>query len=235
MLNHTNTTAPVRWVSSPQGRGTYDVLLSCFFTLLLASWTALHMNMDYSKSKISRFGSRICLVLLCIVFPECMLLRAIRQLHQAIQLRREINKRLRCSTLTTADTNVTQVWTLTQAFWIVQSGLAVKSADSTQDCVVVTPEGALRLAELQLLPYISEDEIASRSKSDAISKMIVIAQGFWFLVQLIGRVASVCLCFWSSYTRQETHSWRRVFIVVGGPNVINPIHLFPSTIRISWS
>lgn len=203
------------------------MLLSCFFTLFLASWTSLHMNVDYNKSKLSRYGCRICLVLLCIIFPDFVLLRAARQLFQAIWLRKEINKRLKLFMATLAqlktptgkatdmgnqDSEVDEIrlleggllyysvtqrtlkirpkfWTLTQAFWVVQSGLAV-TVGPTNQSIVITPHGVLRLVELQFLPYISEDEIASRSKSDVISKIIVVAQALWFLAQLIGRVAS---------------------------------------------
>ena len=85
----------VGWADSPSGRGTYDVLLSCFLTLLLASWTALHMNIDYGKSRLSKVARRVGLVLFCVMFPDMLFLRALQQLDTAWWLRNEINRTLK--------------------------------------------------------------------------------------------------------------------------------------------
>ena len=65
----------VGWVDSPSGRGTYDVLISCFLTLFFASWTALHMNIDFTKSQFSKFFRHLGIVLFSVIFPDFVFLR----------------------------------------------------------------------------------------------------------------------------------------------------------------
>ena len=84
----------VGWADSPNGRGTYDVLISCFLTLFLASWTALHMNIDFGASRPSKVARHLGLVLFCVVFPDLLFLRALHQLDTAWWLRNEINRTL---------------------------------------------------------------------------------------------------------------------------------------------
>ena len=69
-----------------------------------------------------------------------------------------------------------KLWSLKHAFWVGASGCVVRLNNSHDSTVVLTPSGITKLADLGLLPEITEEEISSRSKSDAFAKIIVVIQ-----------------------------------------------------------
>ena len=65
-----NGTNLVLWQSSPNTRGTSDILTTCIITLLLCVWTAVHLNISppesYWEPKIRKTGWLI----LALLAPE---------------------------------------------------------------------------------------------------------------------------------------------------------------------
>ena len=66
-----NGTDVVHWKSSPNSRGTFDILTTCIITMLLCVWTAVHLNVSppeegFWKPKLRKAGWLI----LALLAPE---------------------------------------------------------------------------------------------------------------------------------------------------------------------
>ena len=81
------------WVSAPSGRGTFELVSSCVFTLVLCVWTALHLNVFPAGTSTSqRVLKKAMWALLALFAPEFVLWRAYSQWYVARQLYKERNK-----------------------------------------------------------------------------------------------------------------------------------------------
>ena len=89
-----NTTAhdPTAWANDPSGRGTENILYSCFNTLFLCAWTAFHPNIHFVDSTFWSLLRRLRWMFIAIVLPEAVLLSAWSQWWAAKDLRDEINR-----------------------------------------------------------------------------------------------------------------------------------------------
>jgi len=86
----------VRWMSAPDTRGTFDLLLSCILTLILCMWTSLHLNVPPSGETTFRGVLRKLLwTMLALLAPEIIVFFAWSQWMSAKRICREINKILR--------------------------------------------------------------------------------------------------------------------------------------------
>ena len=75
------------WVPDPDNRGTWSLLYSCTFTLVLCVWTAIHLNVpSYHESQISRWLRKLKWVLLAIIAPELGVYTAFEQYFQVKEL-----------------------------------------------------------------------------------------------------------------------------------------------------
>ena len=87
----TNIAPP--WVPDPDNRGTWSLLYSCAFTLVLCVWTAIHLNVpSYQESLISQWLRKLKWVLLAIIAPELGVYTAFEQYEQAKELIGELAK-----------------------------------------------------------------------------------------------------------------------------------------------
>ncbi|KAI9778086.1 MAG: hypothetical protein M1839_008390 [Geoglossum umbratile] len=84
-----NATTP--WVGEPTGRGTWGLVRSCFITLGLCAYTAIHLNVRPKQSSKLRFARRFCWVIVATVAPEFVLVLAYKQWRCAKELQMRIN------------------------------------------------------------------------------------------------------------------------------------------------
>lgn len=66
-----STTETVGWVGEPDGRGTIGLIWSCFATIFLCTWSAVHPELpglDDTSWKI--FGRKLSYMALAIIAPE---------------------------------------------------------------------------------------------------------------------------------------------------------------------
>jgi hypothetical protein len=89
--------APVNFVSSPDSRGTLDILWSCLFTIVACTWTIQHLNIPNQRQPkdrdhgcwcdfkwaLKRFWANLKWMLLTIVAPEFILGKAVHDLAAA--------------------------------------------------------------------------------------------------------------------------------------------------------
>ena len=99
------------WVAGPGGRGTWDILYSCLFTLLLCVYTAIHLNMPPpDDTKFAFWRRKTTSVAIAVFAPEIVVVNAFRQWRVARGFVKELNEiavknndekfkvRFRCST-----------------------------------------------------------------------------------------------------------------------------------------
>ncbi|KAL8871471.1 MAG: hypothetical protein Q9174_002700 [Haloplaca sp. 1 TL-2023] len=98
-LNETSNLTALRtefapgWVSEPDGRGTWSILYSCIFTILLCVWTAVHLNIPGpGESSFRTWVRKIKWVAIALFAPEIVLYTAVYQFWFAIRLYRDLNR-----------------------------------------------------------------------------------------------------------------------------------------------
>jgi hypothetical protein len=135
-------------------------------------------------------------------FPRILLIRALWQLETARKLRDERNAILQNNPQTTdVDTAghpvchlTKKVWTLEHGFFAVMGGFvaSVNAEDAwiLDDGPTITARGIIELAKRDQLPEVDTKTIRARSKTDRLSKTVVIFQATWMFIQTIARRCS---------------------------------------------
>jgi hypothetical protein len=87
-----NSTADiVGWTSEPQGRGTLGLIWSCFATIFLCTWSAIHPNVPAEEdSDFSAFWRRLMYVVGCLLAPEYYAFEAIISFADARALQAKV-------------------------------------------------------------------------------------------------------------------------------------------------
>ncbi|OJD31213.1 uncharacterized protein BKCO1_5100070 [Diplodia corticola] len=86
------STAASAWVSPPNVRGTYDLILGCLATSFLSAWIAWHPNFKPGTSPVRSLFERLLWIGAVIAAPEIILFSAWEQRCAARKLRDEINQ-----------------------------------------------------------------------------------------------------------------------------------------------
>ncbi|KAJ7751613.1 hypothetical protein B0H16DRAFT_1419388 [Mycena metata] len=146
-------------------RTLFDIVWGCLATIFACTWVALHQNVpDRNRSWLSLLLRKLMMMLVTIIAPEMVVALACRQLISALRISKKFNI------------------SRTHGFFCTMGGF-------------VAQEG-YPIARLKQLPaYISairnveEEDITDRSKGDALSKGVALAQGLWFITQCMARVS----------------------------------------------
>lgn len=92
-LTALNTQIAPAWVPDPDYRGTWSLLYSCVFTLVLCVWTAIHLNVPaQGESQAGQFYRKMGWVLTAIFAPELAAFTAWQQWWWAKRVCFELNK-----------------------------------------------------------------------------------------------------------------------------------------------
>jgi hypothetical protein len=86
-----SSAAPVAehsFVSGPHRRGTVDLVSSCLFTIFLAVYAALHLNVEESAGWCGFQAKKLRWVCLAMVWPEFVIWTAFSQLEVAYEVNR---------------------------------------------------------------------------------------------------------------------------------------------------
>jgi hypothetical protein len=84
-MNSTDDT--VGWTSEPKGRGTSGLLWSCFATIFLCTWNAIHPNIpQQSDNELSILARRVRYLLACLLAPEWFAVMAVDRFTDARKL-----------------------------------------------------------------------------------------------------------------------------------------------------
>lgn len=81
------------WVADPSGRGTWSLLYSCIFTLVLCVWTSIHLNVPPSDDSAARSWARKVKWLVIALFaPEIVVFAAFQQWLTAWTFLKDLRK-----------------------------------------------------------------------------------------------------------------------------------------------
>ncbi|KAH7389384.1 hypothetical protein DE146DRAFT_161539 [Phaeosphaeria sp. MPI-PUGE-AT-0046c] len=174
-MSTNSTTGIVSWARNPEGRGTIDLLWTCFATVFLCTWSAIHPNLPALDEKGSKiFYRRLGYVLGCIIAPECYATLALYELSVVINYKAQ-----------------TPGWSLRRCFFLHMGGFVIQSTPPKTDRFRLHPDKLLSMFKSGALPWpiVPEEDITSRSRADWFTKGIAMVQILYFFTSLVGRWA----------------------------------------------
>jgi len=168
------------WTSSPNTRGTFDILWSSVFTSFLCCWTVLCVNVaGRNDTQIDIFKRKCRLAMMTLFAPEVVAVVAVGQYCSARRSVRDF-----------AAAGISD-WTMRDAF-IVDMGAFVLE---TNDDWVPFPIDARQLlwlvqhGYLTAIPHDKMARIRDKNKADGLVRLLTTAQAIWFTINIIGRLS----------------------------------------------
>ncbi|KAF2638366.1 hypothetical protein P280DRAFT_83144 [Massarina eburnea CBS 473.64] len=186
----------IQWYEPPNERGTWDVMVSCVLTLVICVWSALHLNVPTETSTLRhRNLRRLRWILLGIFAPELVVSTAFAQFLTASWLRREIHNDVEYRKKEGTDPGWSteqqlREWSITQCWFAVMGGVRIETGECIDNSpnLSLTAEGLRMLSFLGRLPDVPENQIKDKSKADGLSKLLVVLQAGWMIIQTLARV-----------------------------------------------
>ncbi|KAK5659946.1 hypothetical protein OQA88_13411 [Cercophora sp. LCS_1] len=170
--------AIVGWVSSPNTRGTVDILFENFLALFVCVWTVLHHNLQAKHEGFWTVFLRKCRwAVLAVAAPEMLTLFAIMQWNAAnisVKEMRSIG---------------VEPWTIVHAFYANAGGFVLETPDFPKFPINATSIHYLCSKNRIKLPKITEESIWDRSKADFFAKACAFVQAGWIILQISARGA----------------------------------------------
>ncbi|KAF2807424.1 uncharacterized protein BDZ99DRAFT_510297 [Mytilinidion resinicola] len=166
------------WVSSPNERGTMDIIWSCVSTLFICLWSMLHLNVPSKKDSFWTIVWRKARwLLLGILAPEVPMLFACGQWASA---KRSVND-MRKLGFSDAE------WSLEHAWYADSGGFELQPLEG--EPLPITARQVWYLLENGFisLPSISKKEIWDKSNADKVTKFLAYFQTAWLVTQTVGR------------------------------------------------
>lgn len=201
-----NTEIAPSWVPEPEGRGTWKLLYSCVFTLILCVWTAIHLNIPPAgETWLQHWKRKLKWVLIGIFVPEIVVCEAWVQWRYAKRFCKELNVAAsrppvpydlsELDEVKESDTppkDIPVTFSIVYAFYCIMGGLVVDVGDihDKYTRMSLAPQGLLWLAKKGHLFPISDESIRDKSKADFLAKGLICFQVTWLLLQCIARKAS---------------------------------------------
>ncbi|KAF8998976.1 hypothetical protein BDQ17DRAFT_1247126 [Cyathus striatus] len=157
-------------------RTVLDIVWSCLSTLFLCTWASIHPNApDPAEEDWKAIWRRFKIMYASLMAPELALTWAVRQFLGARKIFR-MHKR------------PGRNWTMNHAQFLQMGGFHLRSGRHKG---VVGPDKFNDLLQRgnMAFPNILKKEIQDKSKADGLSKLILVTQTLWFVIQCIGRHA----------------------------------------------
>ncbi|PVH68911.1 hypothetical protein DL98DRAFT_627796 [Cadophora sp. DSE1049] len=195
----TDCTVPLErftFVTSPNTRGTLDILYGSLFAIFICIWTIQHPNRGDIKWALKGSQKKVKWMLVTLLAPEVFLAKALadfwaakRSVARVRTLRDKAGKLLPESKVAN--------WTISHAYYAEMGGFALRTSTPRESgeghkLQRLRSEDIFELRELgciSRLPSITKDQIMDKGKGDFIVKLTAILQVFWMLIQVIVRAA----------------------------------------------
>ena len=167
------------WQSSPNQRGTIDIIWTCASTLLVAVWVMMHLNLPSRNESLLKVSLRKAKwLVLALLAPELVMLFASGQWASA---KRSVSD---------MKTSGVREWTMVHAFYADSGGFVLQTTDSPGFPVTAKQMHWLVAGDHLKMPEITKEEIWDKSKADFFAKAVACLQVGWFVVQIIVRAAA---------------------------------------------
>lgn len=170
------------WISSPNGRGTIDIIWSCFFLVFLSSWSILCLNLPGDEDSFwRRYWRKFVWAALTVLGPEVVFQRALGEWLIAHRFTKKIRKRH-------------PNWTMTHSFYASMGGIKLAPSDPSAPDEPTRPF-PISLPQLDFLlqhnyvnyPSIEKRAILDKNKVDGFLRVLTLGQILWFLINSCGR------------------------------------------------
>lgn len=164
------------WYSSPNTRGTIDILWTCVATTFLCTYTILCLNCPATSESWWRVQARKLLWMgIAISGPEFVLTAAAGQLAAARDSVKSFHALGRTK------------WTYRHAFFANMGGFELNPADGAPFRINSKHIHWLVTRGYITLPEVSDEELWDKSKQDTIAKLITCGQAAYLIIQCVGR------------------------------------------------
>ncbi|KAF9564173.1 hypothetical protein CPC08DRAFT_705518 [Agrocybe pediades] len=159
----------------PDTRTIIDIVWNCLATIFLCTWVSIHPNLPPpADGKIRGAWRRVVLMLWALLAPEMIIMWSFRQWFYARRLTKMYKDRN---------------WSMVHSFLLIMGGFALHRGEENLGTVTYSTFIQLEKEEQIDFPAIGSEEIEDKSKGDGLSKLIVIMQTGWFIIQVIARGA----------------------------------------------
>lgn len=174
--NATSSTQYEGWVSSPNGRGTFDIIWSCLVTIFLCTWTSLHLNVPALHEHYwQRCARKFKWMVQAIMAPELVVGFAA---GQKVEARRSVEL---------WKSSGFPQWTIRHGFYANMGGFILQSKDFKSYPVNAKQLHYLVTRDYTPYPSITAKEVWDKSKQDGFQKTLTLLQTGWFVIQCLGR------------------------------------------------
>ena len=173
------------WTSSPDGRGTLDILSSCVVTLFLCSWSVLCLNVfPPSLSERKKIWRQVLMAGLAFLGPELLFQLSLGQWCAA---RRSVKKFRQ---------HGYSGWTMKHAFLASMGAFALQpdleSSGEHWVCFPLDEDQIFYLVKHGYVPYeevkIDKKIISDKNKTDSLIRVFIVCQILWYCISCIARL-----------------------------------------------
>ncbi|KAF1931065.1 uncharacterized protein M421DRAFT_338869 [Didymella exigua CBS 183.55] len=198
-----------QWKEGPRERGTFGILSTCLFTLILCVYSCLHLNIP-SPSRATwwhKMRHRAWWGFVGLVAPEVVAFIALRDWHAARRLDDDMARLLPTKPPPEYYAPIGSPGSRSHCWTRIHSHLALMGGFAVDLSTLLGPydrsflnktrrmlkPAALRLIARyapEILPDISQQVILDKSKASGLGKFLPCLQAFWFSLQVVGRLVT---------------------------------------------
>lgn len=171
------------WTSSPNGRGTLDILWACLATIFLSTWSTICLNVpDPSDTIWTHVRRKTWITSISMLGPEFLLGYALGEWQSA-----------RTSVADFKQLRQDDKWTLKHAFFADMGGFVLRTSDDVRffldvkQILWLLKHQAISTAKFEKRFLLDSKTIDDRNKSDTFVRVIAVGQALWFCINIIAR------------------------------------------------
>ena len=171
------------WTSSPDGRGTLDILWACVSTIFLSTWSAICLNVPKpGDTRWTNLKRKSAITLLSIMGPEFLLGYALTERQSA-----------GASVARFKQIRQDDKWTLKHAFFADMGGFMLQTSDDvrffldTKQILWLLEHHVISDPQFETSFLLDPKSINDRNKSDILVRVIAIGQALWFCINVVAR------------------------------------------------
>lgn len=176
-----DTTEPVGWIPEDTSRGTWTIITSSLFTIIICTWTAIHPRIHVARRL--RNTHKFYQLVKAILAPEMVCLESLQEL---IQARKAVS---RCAKATNGE------FGLLHGFYLGMMGIRYRTGDQG-GYRTLWPGQYAWLLNNGLASWddhkawgLSKADIHDKNKADGLVKLTALLQALWFTLQSVVRIA----------------------------------------------
>ncbi|KAF8649023.1 hypothetical protein AX16_006065 [Volvariella volvacea WC 439] len=160
-------------------RSTSELVWNCLGTIFVCTYVAIHPNMpNQSASKREKVWQKVKICLYALLAPEAIIMLAMRQRFSAAKIAQQYRG---------------NGWTMTHGFFVIMGGMMREDGNGYK-AVTIDQNGDVEVGGKRkkdgiIFPTIPEEEIMDKAKGDFLTKLVVVVQTSWFVIQCIARHA----------------------------------------------